>query len=56
MVDKPQGPPGTGESTGVPTDPPEEWASWETRLCLWSLGLGLAGLIVLGTLINVFVL
>ncbi len=34
----------------------EPWAGWETRLCLWSIAIGIAGLIVLGLLINLFVL
>ncbi len=35
---------------------PEPWESWETSLVLWSIGLGIGGLIVLGTLINIFLL
>lgn len=34
----------------------EPWESWETRLCLWSLGIGIAALAVLGTLINIYLL
>ena len=29
---------------------------WESKLVLWSIGLGLAGLAVLGTVINIFIL
>lgn len=35
---------------------PESWESWETQLMVWSIGLGLAGLVVLGVLINKFIL
>lgn len=35
---------------------PEPWAGWETRLCLWSLVLGIGGLIVLALLLHSFLL
>ena len=35
---------------------PEPWEPWETKLCLWSLGSGLAALLVLGFLMNYFLL
>ncbi len=35
---------------------PEPWAEWETRLVLYSIGIGIAGLVVLGALINMFLL
>lgn len=35
---------------------PEAWEMWETKLVLWSLLIGIAGLIVLGILINIFLL
>ena len=35
---------------------PEPWEHWETQLVLGSIGLGLAGLVVLGFLINKFLL
>jgi hypothetical protein len=35
---------------------PEPWERWETTLVLWSLFIGVGGLIVLGTLINMFLL
>lgn len=35
---------------------PEPWEFWETQLCLWSLLIGIGGLVVLGTLINLFLL
>lgn len=38
------------------TDEVEPWESWETRLCLWSLGIGIGGLVVLGILVNIFLL
>lgn len=31
---------------------PEPWESWETSLCLWSIGIGIAGLVILGILVN----
>lgn len=37
-------------------DEDEPWESWETRLCLWSVGIGIAGLVVMGTLVNLFLL
>lgn len=35
---------------------PEPWESWETSLCLWSIGIGIAALIILGILVNWFLL
>ncbi|MGG7056021.1 hypothetical protein [Nitrosomonas sp. ANs5] len=35
---------------------PEPWESWETSLCLWSIGIGIAALIVLGILVDWFLL
>ncbi len=35
---------------------PEPWAKWETKLVLYSILAGIAGLIVLGILINVYIL
>jgi len=35
---------------------PEPWETWETQLVGWSIGLGLGGLVVLGFLINKFLL
>ncbi len=34
----------------------EPWESWETALVWWSIGVGLAGLIVLGWLVDRFIL
>ncbi len=34
----------------------EPWDLWETKLCLWSLLIGIGALIVLGALINAFLL
>ncbi len=34
----------------------EPWESWESKLVLWSIGVGIAGLIVLGLLVNKFIL
>ncbi|MBE7527983.1 MAG: hypothetical protein IT526_05375 [Nitrosomonas sp.] len=35
---------------------PEPWESWETSLCLWSIGIGIAALIILGILVDLFLL
>jgi hypothetical protein len=35
---------------------PEPWEKWETQLCLWSIGIGVAGLIILGVLVDLFLL
>ncbi|SEP10433.1 hypothetical protein [Nitrosovibrio sp. Nv6] len=35
---------------------PEPWEKWETQLCLWSIGIGLAGLLILGVLVDLFLL
>lgn len=35
---------------------PEPWEPWETKLVLYSIGLALAGLVVLGFLVNTFIL
>lgn len=34
----------------------EPWEPWETQLVGWSLGIGFACLLVLGTLINILIL
>jgi hypothetical protein len=34
----------------------EPWEPWETKLIVWSIGIGIGGLIVLGFLINTFIL
>jgi hypothetical protein len=44
------------EPAEIPIDTAEEWATWETKLCLWSLGIGIVGLVVLGLLVNTFIL
>lgn len=36
--------------------PPEPWAGWETRLCLWSLALGVGGLFLLAAVLHSFLL
>lgn len=35
---------------------PEPWAPWETRLVLWSLAIGVVGLVLLGLLVNAYLL
>ncbi|WP_316977711.1 hypothetical protein [Shumkonia mesophila] len=47
---------GTASESHVAIDAPEPWEKWETQLVVWSVGIGIAGLIVLGTLINIFIL
>ena len=34
----------------------EPWEKWEGKLVKWSLGIGIVALIVLGTLVNIFIL
>ena len=34
----------------------EPWEAWETSLVLWSIGLGLVGLVLLGWLVDRFIL
>lgn len=34
----------------------EPWEPWETHLVKWSLGIALVGLVILGWLINTFIL
>ena len=33
---------------------PEPWESWESQLVGWSIGIALAGLVILGWLVNTF--
>ncbi len=35
---------------------PEPWQSWETQLVLWSIAIGISGLLSLGWLVNHFLL
>lgn len=35
---------------------PEPWESWETKLVGYSIGIAIVGLIVLGYLINTYIL
>jgi hypothetical protein len=35
---------------------PEPWESWETKLVVWSLVIGAVGLVLLGALVNAFIL
>ena len=34
----------------------EPWESWETQLVGWSIGIAIVGLIILGWLINTYIL
>ena len=40
----------------IAIDAAEPWEDWETKFVVWSLGLGVAGLVILGTLINAYIL
>ncbi len=44
------------EHAEVMIDDPEPWEPFETQLVGWSVGIGIAGLIVLGTLVNIYLL
>ena len=35
---------------------PEPWESWETSLVVWCISIGIVGLIILGWLVNAFIL
>lgn len=35
---------------------PEPWESWESALVMWCIGIGIVGLIILGWLVNTFIL
>ena len=34
----------------------EEWEDWETKLVLWSIGIGIGVLVVFGAIINMTIL
>lgn len=53
MTDQPNE---TGTDISNAIGEPEPWAGWETRLCLWSLALGIGGLVVLAILLHSFLL
>ncbi len=44
------------EALEVEIDEHEPWEAWETKLVTYSIGLGIAGLVVLGVLVNAFIL
>ena len=44
------------EALEVEIDECEPWEAWETKLVTYSIGLGIAGLVVMGTLVNAFIL
>lgn len=46
----------TLEHAEVAIDAPEPWEPFETQLVSWSIGIGIVGLIILGTLVNVYLL
>ncbi len=35
---------------------PEPWESWETKLVIWSIGLAIVGVVILGWLIDTYIL
>ena len=35
---------------------PEPWETWETQLVVWSIGIAIVGLVILGWLINTYIL
>jgi len=35
---------------------PEPWESWETKLVVYSIGIAFIGLVILGYLVNTFIL
>ncbi len=35
---------------------PEPWESWETKLVLWSISITIVGVVVLGWLIDTYIL
>ena len=43
-------------SAGALLQEAEPWESWETKLVGYSIGLAIVGLIILGWLINTFIL
>lgn len=40
----------------VAIEEPEPWEAWETKLVVWSVSIGVAGLIVFGILVNIYLL
>ncbi len=44
------------EALEVEIDECEPWEEWETKLVTYSIGLGIAGLVVMGALVNAFIL
>lgn len=44
------------ESLNALTAPAEPWEKWESQLVIYSLVLAIIGLIILGILINLFIL
>jgi cytochrome b561 len=48
--------PGRDADVDALSGPPEAWESWETKLVLGSLALGLVGLVLLGWLVDRFIL
>ncbi len=40
----------------VEIDEHEPWEAWETKLVTYSIGLGIVGLVIMGVLVNTFIL
>jgi len=47
---------GVVDPASVSIEAPEPWEPFETQLVGWSIGIGVVGLVILGTLINMFLL
>lgn len=44
------------EALEVEIDECEPWEPWETKLVTYSIGFGIGGLVVMGVLVNVYLL
>jgi len=47
---------GAESASHVAIEAPEPWEKWETQLVVWSVAVGVAGLVIFGTLINIYIL
>lgn len=49
--------PGTPDAAShVAIEAPEPWEPWETKLVVWSVAIGVGGLIIFGILVNIYLL
>lgn len=46
----------TEERSGIEMGEAEPWEPWETKLVMWSIGIGLVVLVIGGILIDAFIL